>query len=184
MLPFRSGRSLKAGATAAFFALLLGAFSAIAATPKPKGKKSESKATPPPGPKGAPSPIGGIPLPIGQEIKGLVLPDFDVDGRLRSRFDAGTAKRLDAERIEFKGLKVTSFTPENTIDLQIELPVSTFDVTSRVLRSSERTTVRRSDFTISGDVMEFNTIDRKGTLTGNVKMVINDRSAVEGKQPK
>lgn len=123
-------------------------------------------------------------MPIGHEIKGLVLPDFDLQGHLRSRFEAGTAKRLDAERIEFRGLKVTSFTPENSIDLQIDLPASTFDLNTRVLESQERTTITRADFQISGDTLQFNTIERQGTLTGNVKMVITDQSAIAGAKPK
>ena len=175
MLPFRSGRLVgRRAASIIVFAALLG-FTASAADPKTKSKR-EAK------PKGAPSPVGGIPLPIGQEIKGLVLPDFDLSGHLRTRFEAGTAKRLDAERIQFTGLKVTSFTPESAIDLQIDLPESTFDLNTRVLQSQQRTTIKRADFEIAGDTLKFNTTDRKGTLTGNVKMLINDSSALVEKK--
>lgn len=123
-------------------------------------------------------------MPIGHEIKGLVLPDFDIQGHLRTRFEAGTATRVDPERIEFKGLKVISFTPTNSIDLQMDLPVSTFNLNTRVLQSQARATIIRSDFNIAGDVLEFNTVERHGTLTGNVKMVITDKSAIEGTKPK
>jgi lipopolysaccharide export system protein LptC len=66
----------------------------------------------------------------------------------------------------------------------MDLPTSTFELNSRILRSNERTTITRADFTISGDALEFNTIERQGTLKGNVKMVITNRSAIEGNRPK
>ncbi len=179
MLPFRSGCSRKLGAPARFFVALMVALFLQDAQAQPKATKGEGKKK---GPKASALPSDNIPLPIGQEIKGLVLPDIDLQGHLRSRFEAGSAKRLDAERVQFKGLKVTSFTPEDTVDLKIDLPESTFNVNSRVLVSQQRTTIVRKDFTISGDVMEFNTTDRKGTLTGNVKMVINDSSELAGKK--
>jgi len=179
MLPFRSGRPPKLGASGAFFLAGIVSVSVLAAEPQQKPSKRVQKAKTP---ESSPSVGGNIPLSIGQEIKGLVLPDIDLEGHLRSKFEAGTAKRLDAERVQFKGLKVTSFTPENAIDLQIDLPESTFDINTRVLRSQQRTTIVREDFTIAGDVMEFSTVDRKGTLTGNVKMIIKDQSALAGKK--
>lgn len=176
MLPFRSGRSLTRGAAGIFVLAALLCLPASGADQKGKPAKEQPK------PKSSPSAVSGIPLPIGQEIKGLVLPDFDLNGHLRTRFEAGTAKRIDNERIQFTGLKVISFTPENTIDLQIDLPESIFDLNTRLLRSQQRTTIRRADFEIAGDTLQFNTTDRKGTLTGNVKMVISDSSTIVGKK--
>ena len=148
---------------------------AAAQSPSPKegGKKGEGKKS-----KAAPS---GIPLPIGQEAKGLVLPDYDTNGKLRARFEAGTAKRVDAERILFSTLKMTTYTPEEQPDLSIEMPQSTLHMTSRVISSEERTTITRADFSISGDKMSFDTNSRQGTLVGNVKMVISGESTLMDK---
>lgn len=176
MLPFRSGRSRNRGASALFFVLGMAAIGVFPANAQQKPKKEAKPKTSP-----SSSALGGnIPLPIGQEIKGLVLPDIDLEGHLRTRFEAGTAKRIDADRLEFTGLKVISYTPQNTIDLQLDLPVSTFDMNTRILRSQQRTNIARADFTIEGDALEFNTVDRKGTLSGNVKMIIKDHSALAG----
>ena len=101
---------------------------------------------------------------------------------MRARFDAVTAKRTDADHLEFKGLKMTTFTPLNTTELMIDMPASTLDLNSRVITSHARTTVTRTDFHIAGDSMRFDTIARKGTLVGNVKMVITDQSELK-KQP-
>ena len=179
MLPFRSGRSRNRGASALFFVSGMVALALFPAEAQQKPKKDPKPKT---AAQGASALGGNIPLPIGHEIKGLVLPDIDIEGHLRTRFEAATAKRIDADQIAFTGLKVTSFTPQDTIDLQLDLPVSTFDMNTRVLRSQQRTNIARADFTIEGDALEFNTVDRKGTLTGNVKMIIKDHSELAGKK--
>src|ERR1700712_75184 len=104
MLPFPSGRSWKFGTTGFFLTVGVLGYAAVAAEPKPSSPKPEAS------PKTGAS-LANIPLPIGQEAKGLVLPDFDVQGHLRARFEAVVAKRVDADHLEFKGLKMTPFTP-------------------------------------------------------------------------
>ncbi len=117
--------------------------------------------------------LSAIPLPIGHEAKGLVIPDYDLQGRLSNRFDAGVAKRIDAENIQLHDLKMTTFTPEQKPDLRIDMVDSVLNLKTRILTSQERTTVKRADFQITGDTMKFNTATRQGTMTGHVKMVIS-----------
>src|SRR3712207_2118587 len=154
MPPFRSGHA-RYGTFPPLFAVLIFSSVALATAQSPSPQK--------------PGSLTRIPLPIGQEAKGLVLPDFDAEGRLRARFEAGTAKRLDTENVEFKSLRMTTFTEQNTPDLLIEMPLSTLNLETQVIASRERTTVTRRDFTIAGDAMRFDTVARKGTLVGNVK---------------
>jgi lipopolysaccharide assembly outer membrane protein LptD (OstA) len=52
---------------------------------------------------------------------------------------------------------------------------------TRVLASKERTTIKRADFNIAGDSVEFDTNTQTGRLIGNVKMVITDQSHFTGK---
>jgi hypothetical protein len=125
--------------------------------------------------------LTNIPLPIGHEAKGLVLPDFDGEGHLRGKFEAGTAQRIDQQHIGFQHLKITTYTPESQPDLQIDMQTSVLDLKTRVLSSKERTTIQRADFNIAGDSVQFDTNTRTGRLTGNVKMVITDRSHLTGK---
>ena len=144
-------------------------------------KKKQARATP-----GENVPLGeqsltNIPLPVGHEAKGLVLPDFDGEGRLRGRFEAGTAHRIDQEHVGFQHLKITTYTPESQPDLQIDMQTSVLDLKTRVLSSQERTTIQRADFNIAGDSVQFDTNTRTGRLIGNVKMVITDRSHLAGK---
>jgi len=125
--------------------------------------------------------LTNIPLPIGHEAKGLVLPDFDADGRLRGKFEAGTAHRIDEGHVGFQQLKITTYTPQSETDLRIDMHTSVLDLKTRILSSQERTTIQRSDFNIAGDSVQFDTNAKTGRLIGNVKMVITDKSHLTAK---
>ena len=177
MLPFRSGRSWPWSWLAWLLSVVL---SVLISTPdvsaQSKGRKRKARATAPPGASPGEQSLTNIPLPIGHEAKGLVLPDFDANGHLRGRFEAGTAHRMDQEHIGFQHLKITTYTPQSEPDLQIDMNTSVLDLKTRVLSSKERTTIHRADFNITGDSVQFDTNSKTGRLIGNVKMVITDKS--------
>ena len=176
MLPFRSGRTGFSGASSAFLLLALLSCVALAdtkTTPTPAEAKSKPKARPKPE-----EGVTNIPIAAGHDAKGLVLPDFDLKGNLRGKLEAGVTRRLDEEHIEFKGVKFTTFQPETEKpDLQIIMTTSVFNLKTQVLNSAERTTVKRTDFEITGDTMQFEMLTRKGTLDGNVKMVVRGKAS-------
>jgi len=184
MLPFGNGRSGNWGLVVGllsilFLSIVLAIEPAIAA--KPKGKK-EKLLTPTPTASAGEQSLTNIPLPVGHEAKGLVLPDFDLEGHLRGRFEAVSAKRLDEYHIGFHSLKITTYTPENQTDLTIELSESVLNLNTRILSSNERTVIKRADFNIAGDSVEFDTNTHTGKLVGNVKMVITSQSKLLGNQ--
>jgi hypothetical protein len=141
---------------------------------KPRGKAGSSSST------GEQS-LTNIPLPIGHEAKGLVLPDFDGDGHMRGKFEAGIAHRIDEEHVGFEQLKITTYTPEDQQDLRIDMSTSVLDLKTRILSSKARTIIQRADFNIAGDSVQFDTNSRTGRLVGNVKMVITDKSHLTAK---
>src|SRR6266576_6958073 len=159
------------------------AFSALApcAWAQSKGRKGKPRTKT--GPTSFPDEqsLTNIPLPIGHEAKGLVLPDFDAEGHLRGKFEAGTARRIDQEHVGFEQLKIYTYTPEDQTDLRIDMHTSVLDLQTRILSSQERTTVQRADFNIVGDSVQFDTNTRTGRLIGNVKMVITEQSHLTGK---
>jgi hypothetical protein len=155
--------------------LICVAIAAPQVSAQPKGRKKKASGSP-----GEQS-LTNIPLPIGHEAKGLVLPDFDGDGRLRGKFQAGTAHRIDQEHVGFQQLKITTYTPQSQTDLQIDMRTSVLDLKTRILSSQERTTIQRSDFNIAGDSVQFDTNAKTGRLIGNVKMVITDKSHLTAK---
>ena len=146
-----------------------------------KGRKKKAGASATAGGSPGEQSLTNIPLPIGHEAKGLVLPDFDGDGRLRGKFEAGTAHRIDQEHVGFQHLKITTYTPQSQPDLQIDMSTSVLDLKTRILSSKERTTIQRSDFNIVGDSVQFDTNSKTGRLIGNVKMVITDKSHLTAK---
>jgi hypothetical protein len=169
MLPCRSGR-VRIG-RALFISLLLCALGS-AALGQSKGhkrkKQEEEKKT-------QEKKEDTVPLPVGHEAKGLVLPDYDLRGILSNRFVAGVAKRLDDNHLQLRDLKMTSYT-EQKPDLQLEMSDGVLDLKTRVISSKQRSTVHRADFDIVGDTMQFDTTTRQGTMTGNVKMTIKGHS--------
>jgi hypothetical protein len=164
MLPCRSGR-VQAG-RALFILLLICALGATAMG-EGKGRKRKEKADE--------KKEDSVPLPVGHEAKGLVLPDYDLRGILSNKFVAGVARRLDDQHLQMRDLKMTTFTRQKP-DLQIEMSDSVLDLKTRVISTKQRTTVRRTDFEIAGDMMQFDTTTRQGTMTGNVKMVITGQA--------
>jgi len=144
-------------------------------------KKKQSPVTARPATSPSEQSLTNIPLPIGHEAKGLVLPDFDGEGHLRGRFEAGTAHRIDEGHVGFQQLQITTYTPESRPDLKIDMQTSVLDLNTRILSSQERTTIQRADFNIAGDSVQFDTNTRTGRLIGNVKMVITGQSQLTGK---
>lgn len=151
------------------------------ASAQTKGHKGKPRGKATSGASSGEQSLTNIPLPIGHEAKGLVLPDFDADGHLRGKFEAGTARRIDEGHVGFEQLKITTYTPENQQDLRIDMSTSILDLKTRVLSSKARTTIQRADFNIVGDSVEFDTDSKTGRLIGNVKMVITDKSHLTAK---
>src|SRR5256714_10182200 len=182
MLPFRSGRSWRWSWLAWLLSVVL---SVLISTPhvsaQSKGRKRKARATATPGASSGEQSLTSIPLPIGHEAKGLVLPDFDPDGHLRGKFEAGTAHRIDQEHVGFQQLKITTYTPEDQPDLRIDMSTSVLDLKTRILSSKARTTIQRADFNIAGDSVDFDTNSKTGRLIGNIKMVITDKSHLTAK---
>src|SRR5881398_3925019 len=183
MLLFRSGHFANWGRFGWLLSILLSILiSASQIFAQSKGhKKKQSPVTARSTTSPSEQSLTNIPLPIGHEAKGLVLPDFDSEGHLRGRFEAGTAHRIDQEHIGFQQLKITTYTPDNQPDLQVDMHTSVLDLKTRILSSQERTTIQRADFNIAGDSVQFDTNTKTGRLSGNVKMVITDKSHLTAK---
>lgn len=174
MLPFRSGRSRFLG-TAVALSLIVAVVTPVFSGDKKKKRDANGKVTTTP----TPTPGDGLtnlPLPIGHEAKGLVLPNFNLAGQLTGKLEAGSAKRIDEENIQFTGLKLTTFTEASAPDLQIDMSSSILNLKTRVISSKERTTVKRADIDLVGDTMQYDTVSHRGTLVGHVKMVLTGKA--------
>lgn len=138
--------------------------------------------------KNAPPPAGkealglkNIPLTVGHEAKGLVLPNYDLKGKLVGRFEAGTAARLDDDHVRFTDLKMTTYDANEKPDFNVDMTEAVLNLDTRVINSSARTRIKRADFEIAGDAMQFSTLTHQGTLRGHVHMTIFKGSQLTGK---
>lgn len=113
-----------------------------------------------------------IPIVQGYDSFGLSIPDLDETGRLRSLFVIGAVSRVDDRRVEIRDSFLESYALDGSKDFSIELPKATLDRFTRVLVANVPVTIRRQEFELHGDAMEFNTLTREGGLSGAIKMVI------------
>ena len=112
-----------------------------------------------------------IPVPINMPVHGIKIPHRDEKGRLVLVLEAEVANKLDDQRIEMTNMTIDAF-DEDGKKIFIELPSSIFNLDTRILVGSPHALIRREDFEITGDSLEFNTKTRHGTVRGNVKMII------------
>ena len=176
MLPFRSGSRFLRGARLSFVFLVVGSCLAFA------GDRKHRKAAPSPSQGSAKEGVDlkDIPLTVGHEAKGLVLPNYDLQGNLLGRFEAGTAARIDDNHVKFTDLKIVSYDAKEKPDFNVVMRDAVLNLETRVINSNNKTNIKRADFEIVGDKVQFNTATRYGTLTGNVHMTIYNQKELSG----
>jgi lipopolysaccharide export system protein LptC len=134
-----------------------------------------------------------FPVPIGPPSKGVKLPSFGPDGKLKMIFNIGVANRVDEDNVEMKDTQVQTFNEDGSPEMDIALPTSTFNLKTRVITTQQEVDITREDFNLTGHTMEFNTETREGRLGGGVKMIIfnladetgdTDAAATKEKPPK
>ncbi|MEI6870737.1 MAG: hypothetical protein WCL08_00505, partial [Verrucomicrobiota bacterium] len=113
-----------------------------------------------------------IPLLQGYDSFGLSVPDHDISGKLRSQFVIGVISRVDDRTVEVRESFLETYREDGRLDLSIEIPKARLDRFSRVLVSQSPVMIRREEFQLKGETMEFNTVTREGGLGGAVEMVI------------
>ena len=175
MPPCRSGRLFRS-ARLSFLLLLVGSCVASA------GDRKHRKPTPTPAAGSQQEDVGlkSIPLTVGHEAKGLVLPNYDLRGHLLGRFEAATAARVDENHVRFTNVKLLTFDEKEQPDINVDMTDATLNLETRVIDSKQRTKIKRTDLEIAGDTMSFNTMTHEGMLTGNVHMTIFNQKEIAG----
>ena len=109
-----------------------------------------------------------IPVPVGEPVTGIKIPQYDEEGKLSMTLLAGTARKIDDRKVEFGQLKVT-FTDKEGKETLVDIPHALLDTGNRMLTSDSKTVVTREDFDIEGEKAEFDTVERTGTFRGRVR---------------
>lgn len=115
-----------------------------------------------------------LPIPKGHDSKGLKIPYYDDQGSLQMTFTIGIANRLDEDHVKMSELQIETFGDDGAREMLIDLPQSLLDLSTRIITTNEGVTIRRTDFEITGQTMEFNTKTKEGRLTGRVRMLLYD----------
>jgi len=112
-----------------------------------------------------------FPVPKGMPVHGIKVPHRDEKGRLVMTLEAEVANKIDEQHIEMTNMKIDAFDDEGK-KIYIELPSSIFNLDTRILTGETHALIRRDDFEITGDSLEFNIKTRQGTVRGHIKMTI------------
>lgn len=149
--------------------LLLAPLAAVTAEPVPADEPSE------------PPPKLNIPIPIGHEAKRIKIPYFSLTGKLQMNFTIAVARRIDNETLQMEDVDLQTYDEDGTPGLMIDLPMSSLNLNTKIITSAQPVTIRRSDFELNGESLEFNTTTRDGVLRGKVRMLIyNAGNILEG----
>lgn len=142
-----------------FLILLAGALPLLAADPSPTPADSAKPAS------------FEMPVPIGIPVKGIKIPHRNEEGKLIMTIEAEVAKKLDASHIEMENMTIESLDDDGKT-INILLPQAVFDLDTRILKGESHALIKRDDFEITGDAVEFNTTTRQATLRGKIRMII------------
>ena len=112
-----------------------------------------------------------MPVPVGIPVNGIKVPHYNSEGELELVLEADSAQKNDETHVAFTNLKLEAHDDEDR-KIFVELPQAVLNLDSRILTGDKTVNIRREDFTISADWIEFNTKTRFGTVRGNIHMVL------------
>lgn len=150
-------------------------------TPTPSGRGEGKKKKNRDGSTASPAPAGNkgggtipLPLPIGKPGVNVKIPDMDTAGKLLSLLMAQKATRLDDDRVQMEEMHMDFNKPDGKQDFHIVMPTSILNLKTHIITSDNPVEIRTQDFELTGEKMEFNTVEREGKLVGSVRMVIHN----------
>lgn len=113
-----------------------------------------------------------FPLPVGHGGKGMRIPYLDGHAVKTMQFVVGTAKRTEEHLVVMSNLKIQMLAEDDAPEMTIDLPNASLDLVTRVIEGEKAVKLKRADFELAGDRLEFDTVEKKGTLKGHVRMLI------------
>lgn len=121
-----------------------------------------------------------FPLPIGNSALDAIFPENSVTGALLMKLMALKVTRISNELVQMEQSNLDFKQSDGKEDFHVELPKSILNLKTNMVNSDDPVTIRTQDFELTGEKMEFNTVDRTGKLIGRVHMVIHNLKQVAG----
>lgn len=184
-------RAIKGQLSVALGALawISGAFAQDNATPAPLASASPAAkpAKPPKPPHAKPEnpnrPLSKeipFPLPINEIARLVKIPQTNLEGELLSQLAAVKIKRIDEDHVEMESMNIDLFQADGKSDFHIVVPTSVFNLKTKIIHSENPVSVHTQDFDLTGEKMEFDTVERTGKLMGKVQMRVHNLKQVAG----
>ena len=117
-----------------------------------------------------------LPAPVGEEMKGITIPQYDADGKLKMKLSCETARKTDEHNVTIHGLKIEFFEKDGK-DMTVTASEAMFNLANTLLSTETTTTIKREDFLMVGDSATFDTTKRFGTMKGHVHTDIRNGAA-------
>jgi hypothetical protein len=114
---------------------------------------------------------------MGTPSKKVSIPSFE-EGKATSLVKADVLTRVSDNELLASGMVIESYADDPKENLTVRLLSAKYDLVQKMLTSTERSRVERSDFTIEGDSMIYDTTNGSGKMVGRVIMIINDAGAL------
>lgn len=112
-----------------------------------------------------------IPVAEGQDVLGIRIPHFNINNELILLITAEVTRRIDDENLDMKNMKIENHNDRSNI-LEVILPRAQFNLKSHVLSGNTGATIKRKDFILEGQNLEFNLTTQSGVMKGDVTMKI------------
>lgn len=125
--------------------------------------------------------IGSM-IPEGIKNLKVRIPGFDA-GRNTSLITAKSMTRVNPQEIFAEEMTIYLYREQEKDNVRVDLRTGTYHMDTKLLTSKERSKVTRSDFTIEGDTMVFDTTTSQGKMAGRVHMTIYDSGSLAPKNP-
>jgi lipopolysaccharide assembly outer membrane protein LptD (OstA) len=113
-----------------------------------------------------------LPIPKGQPQKGVKVPLYGANGKLKMNFEIGIGTYIDEENIKLEKLRVETYRDDGSRELDMDLPDAVYNKRTKTISSQTKVLIKREDFEVTGNTMAFNIETREGTLGGGVKMLV------------
>ena len=121
-----------------------------------------------------------LPIPKGQPQKGVKVPLYGANGKLKMNFEIGIGTYIDEEHVKLERLRVETFRDDGSPELDMDLPDAVYNKKTKIISSQTRVVIKRSDFEVTGNTMAFNIETREGILGGGVKMILTNLGETAG----
>ena len=143
-----------------------------------KGKATRNPNDPAPTPKQRKRQDIPFPVPIGRSALKVRVPSYDAMGKLLSMIDSAKMTHIDNEHVQMDGMKFDMNEANGKDEYHVEMPTCILDLKTNIITSDHPVVIRTKDFELTGDKVQFNTVEQSGALQGNVHMVIHNLKQV------